>query len=57
MPSVRNVEELQEVLQEISDKADNYLHAATLPVSAAIHAEGLVSGMREIKKLADEALQ
>ena len=38
----------------IRDKADNYLAAATLKVSADIHIEGLLHGFKEIGELAQE---
>ena len=51
-----NPEELVEVLGLIAEKADNYLHGALLPLPAKIHAEGLVGGMEEIKKMANDAI-
>lgn len=39
-------------LGRLIDKAENYLAASTLKVSAAIHVEGLKSGLEEIR---DEA--
>lgn len=33
----------------LADKADNYLSALTIPLSASFHVTGLSAGMQEIK--------
>lgn len=41
--------EMRERIGLLADKADNYLSAASLPVSPALHVEGLTAGMRELR--------
>lgn len=51
------VEQLKEILGQIRDKADNYLQGAKLPgIPTSTHVAGLRCGMREIKKLAVDAV-
>lgn len=42
--------DFQEEIGLLRDKSDNLLVAATLPVSADIHVEGLTGGLREIRE-------
>lgn len=38
-----------EAIGKLADKADNFWHAAQLPVSHVIHAKSLTEGMKEIR--------
>jgi hypothetical protein len=42
-------DEIIETLLGLAEKADNYIFAATLPVAADLHVQGLLGGMRSIK--------
>lgn len=46
----------REALEQIHEKAENALAAASLPVSPAIHVEGLTGMMREVLDIAKRAL-
>ncbi|MCR4310493.1 MAG: hypothetical protein NUW14_10840 [Deltaproteobacteria bacterium] len=47
-------DQLVEAMGLIRDKADNYLAAASLRVSADIHIEGLLHGLKEIGEMAQK---
>lgn len=48
---------LAERIGQLSEKADNYIHAAMLPCPASIHIQGLAGGMKEIKAELDSILK
>ena len=41
-------EDEREEIGQVADTLDNLLHAALLPVSPAIHVQGLTGGIREV---------